>query len=409
VVDAAPFQAVRYDPSVAGDATSTSAPAYEDVEPLAYAAHRTASPYTVLELLSRGQDYTAAGAALARWRRTGVLVRDTVEAFYLYEEHELRSGVPAVQRGVLAAVALEPLDGTGAILPHEEVDPDRVADRLARLEAVPIDVAPVFTIYEGVDGPLRRLLARPPRSAPIVAATDADGTDHRIWRLDDPAEIAAISHGLSDVRAVIADGHHRYATALAHAARRAGTPGAPPDAPWNRTLVYLVDIGVHGPRVLPVHRSAVGVARDALVRVDQLMIREPGPADPLLLARAVAERGGMGLLLGGAAHLLRARDAGVLRSLLPAGHSAPWCALESAAADHVILPALGAERTIPRSDPGAAAAELGPDDALLLLPPVSPTTVIDLASAGDPMPPKTTSFRPKPRTGLLLRDAGAPT
>lgn len=412
MVDAAPFAAVRYDPRVAGDPATTSAPSYDDVEPHTYARHRTVSPYTVLELLAGRageQGYAAAGAALARWRRTGVLVRDPVPAYYLYEEHELRGGVPAVQRGLLAAVALEPLDGAGAVLPHEEVDPDRVEGRVDRLEAAPVDVSPVFALYRGEDEALRALLAGPPRRPPVVAVTDDEGVDHRVWALTDPADLAVVRAGLAGIRAVIADGHHRYAAAVAFAERRrAGGAGAA-DPAWTRTLMYLVDVSAHGPRVQPIHRLLEGVA--TLEPLDALFDRREGPAEPEALARAVAARGDgtIGLWTADGGVLLHPRDTDRLDDALPANRPSAWRGLGTAVLDHVALPALQPARVTPRTDVAAAAATASaPGGALLLLAPVSAELVIDLATAGAPMPAKTTSFVPKPRTGLLLRDVVEP-
>jgi uncharacterized protein (DUF1015 family) len=413
VVDAAPFAAVRYDPRVAGDAATTSAPSYDDVEPTTYARHRTASPYTVLELLAGGADaegYAAAGAALARWRRTGVLVRDASPALYLYEEHELRHGVPAVQRGVLAAVALEPLSPRSSILPHEDVDPVRVADRLERLSAVPVDVAPVFALHRSGAGTLAELLDQPARDRPVVAFSDADGTDHRIWAIREEPRVAAIRAALAEVRAVIADGHHRYATALAFADRQraAGLDDAGGRAPWSRTLAYLVDVDAHGPRVQPVHRLLTGLAREALAELEGWQAdAAPAAAEDLERAVEAAPDGAIGLVRHGAPpQILRPVDVTALRDRLPAGRSAAWRALPTALCDEVLVPDLAPTSIAHRSDAASAAAEVAatPGSALLVLPPVPPSTVLDLAEAGEPMPPKSTSFRPKPRTGLILRD-----
>jgi uncharacterized protein (DUF1015 family) len=420
VVDAAPFAAVRYNPHVAGDAAATSAPSYDDVGPLTYARHRAASPYTVLELLAGGPEdagYASAGAALARWRRTGVLVREPAPAFYRYEEHELRHGVPAVQRGLLAAVRVEPLSPSAAVLPHEAVDPARVGDRLDRLAAVPVDVAPVFALHR--DPGVAALLDVDVDEPPVVAASDDDGTDHRIWALRDPERITALRHALADVRAVIADGHHRYATALAFAERQRAAGGDDRDgrAPWARTLVYLVDAEEHGPRVCPIHRLLRGLPRGGADRLAGWVL-EPlrpgaGTIDPAAraeaLATAVATRadGAVGLLMPGAPPaLLRPADPAALGRRLTPGRSTAWRALPAALCDELLIPALSPAAILHRSDPAAAAAELGddPSGALLLLPPIPASTVLDLAEAGELLPPKTTSFRPKPRTGLLLRE-----
>ncbi|CAN5522052.1 DUF1015 domain-containing protein [soil metagenome] len=410
MVDAAPFRALRYDAAVAGDPAATSAPAYDSFERFTYARHRTASPYTVLELLAPrdGARYRTAGVTYERWRRTGVLRVDPKPAFLLYEEHELRHGVPAVQRGVLAAVGLEPLDGSGAILPHEAVDPARVADRLQRLEAVPADITPVFALYTGGTDALRELLARPPRAAPLVAFSDESGVDHRVWRLDAPEEIATLRAGLASVPAVIADGHHRYATALAYRKRRPAEGAGGPEPAWARTLMYLVESGVHGPAVHAVHRlvqhwqpGAPGrIARD--FRCEEVA----GGASALERALARAEGQAFGLCLaGGVGLLLRPRDPRALAARLPADRSSRWRSLDAAVLDHAVLPSLGARGVQARAELAAAAAEVdeGAAAALFLLRPVTPATVLALAAEGERMPPKTTWFRPKPRAGLIMR------
>jgi uncharacterized protein (DUF1015 family) len=418
VVDAVPFPAVRYDPDIAGAVVATSAPAYDDVGRFTYAQRRAASPYTVLELLASGgpQAYAAAGAAYERWRRTGVLVRDPVPAFYLYEEHELRHGVPAVQRGILAAVALEPLDGSGTILPHERVDAARVTDRLDRLAAVPLDVSPVFALYCGALPMLRELLDRRPTAAPIVALTDEVGVDHRIWAVRDPADVAAISEGLGPARAVIADGHHRYARALAHSKRLATSRGGGElgaalrrAAPWRRTLMYLVDASVHGPRPMPIHRVVRDLPADSATRLGAHFTVEESAAGPVELSRELEEPSGATIGLHtheGRTYVLRPRDLLTIRSRMPSGRSERWLRLPTALLEHAVLPLLGVPAVEHRSDLRAAIAEVeaSPESGVFLLGPTDTATVLDLAEAGEPMPAKTTSFQPKPRTGVIMRE-----
>lgn len=409
-MDAAPFRAVWYDPDVAGDPASTSAPAYDDVERFAYAAHRAASPYTVLELYAprAAGGYEAAGASLARWWRTGVLRRDARPAFYLYEEHELRGRVPAVQRGLLAAVSLAPLGAPGALLPHEEVDAERVTERLERLRAAPLDVSPVFALYRGGSPELRALLDQPKRSAPVAALTDEHGIDHRVWGLHGAADIETVRRGLAGVTAVIADGHHRWAAALAYRDERRAADADQRDACWERTLVYLVDATAHGPRVEAIHRVVRPLPDDTLERLAGAFEVQEAPARPAALLAAVRAAGeaSFGLLHAGRGLLLRARDPRALRARLPAGRSEQWRGLDAAVFEHALLPLLGAGPDVePRSDVRAAveAVRAAPGAGLFLLRPPAAATVLDLAAAREPLPPKSTSFQPKPRTGLVMR------
>lgn len=416
MVDAAPFHGLRYDPAVAGDPSATSAPAYDELDRFTYASHRAASPYTVLELLSPPDDtgsYPAAGAALRRWRRTGVLVRDPAPAVYRYEEHELRRGVPTVQRGLLAAVALEDAGPGAAILTHEAVDRRRVVDRLARLEAVRADLAPVFAVATGAPVELRDRLARPPARPPVVALTDETGCDHRVWAIIDPDEIDALCRALAGVRVLVADGHHRYAAALAARSRHRG------DA-WRRTLMYVVDATVDGPEVRGVHRLLRGAGPATLRRLAQDFSFLPAPGDPEALRASLHAVPGraFGLVLapplaaaqGTATALLEPRDEAVLATRLPHERSPLWRQLDTAVLDQAVLPGLGARAVEHRADLVAAAAEVAAaDDAMLfVLRPVDPRAVEALAAGGEHMPPKSTYFRPKPRAGLVLRPLDEP-
>jgi uncharacterized protein (DUF1015 family) len=411
VVDVAPFPALRYDPAVAGPPFATSAPAYDEFGRFAYAGHRAANPYTILELLASRQpgDYDAAAATLRRWRRTGVLVMDADPALYLYEEHELRGGVPAVQRGLLGAVRLGPLGMD--VLAHERVEGTRIAERTRRLEAVPLDVSPVFALYRDAPAELAALLDRPPRRPPVAALTDEEGVDHRVWRLDDPEEITKAQALLAEVPVMIADGHHRYASALAYRERRMAAPHDV-DAPWERTLMYLVDAERHGPELRAIHRVVGKLPDDALARLSEAFeVSQTAPER--LSARLGAVRGpAVGLRLpdrgrarerAPAALIVRPRGTG---HGLPAGGSKRWRQLDAAFLHDAVVPALGIDQPL-RYTPDAKAAVTELDavgqGALFLLRPVAPDVVFDLARTGEPLPPKTTYFRPKPRAGLIMR------
>ena len=396
VVDAAPFRALRYDPLVAGDPVATSAPAYDDVERFTYARHRAASPYTVLELLAGTDDgeapYGAASASFRRWQRLGVLVADAAAAFYLYEIHELRQGVPAVLRGVLASVAV----GDGGLLPHEDVDDGRVDERARRLDAVPAELAPVFAVHEPAPAAYRAVIDADPDTPPIEAFTDEAGADHRVWAIRDPEAIATITCGLRDVRAVIADGHHRAAAAALRAARR-GEAG--------RTLTYLVDGGAYGPQLQAIHRLVRPVAGDLSDTLLADFSVTAVSVEHLEDALAHAPPASFGVVTAEGSSLLCPRDAASLRAAGGGNHGEVWRRLDSAVWETAVLPALGGVEVRYRADVAAALAEVATvgDTALFVLRPPALADVYACAEAGEPMPPKTTWFRPKPRAGLVMR------
>ena len=406
MVDAAPFRGLRYAPSVAGSPLSTSAPATDDIDRFDYARHRTASPYTVLELVaprSASDGYAAGAAALARWRRTGVVALDPRPAFYVYEQHVPAdaSGPAHVQRGVLAAVAVE----TGApeqVLPHEDTDPLRVAGRLARLLAVPVDIAPVHTIAGELGAELAALfgavLARPP----LVTLVDEIGARHTICATDGREEVTAVRELLAGQRVLLADGHHRYAAAIALRRRR------PDDWAAARILMLVADSRRDGPRVLGMHRLLARLSADwpAVLAPQFDAVPSVANAAGLLSALGMEPPGTVALRVAGDGVLLRPRDAAALRAGLGRG-SARWRALDTVLVDHVLLPLLGVEpaAVTARADAEGAAAEVdaGAAGALVLLRPTPLEAIRALAIAGERMPAKSTSFRPKPRTGLILR------
>lgn len=395
-MDAAPFAALRYDPAVAGDPASTSAPAYDDLERFTYARHRAASPYTVLELLA-GDDggsaeaYAAAGAALRRWMRTGVLVQDPTPAYYLYEIHELRGGVPHVLRGIIAAVDVS----EGNLIPHEAVDPQRVAARARRMQAVPADLAPVFAVHTAAPADMRAVIDGPPPGAPIIAFTDESGVDHRVWAVRDAAAIATVGSGLAAVDAVIADGHHRYAAAVR---RRNADPAA------RHTLTYLVDGSAYGPQLQAVHRVVRPAPADLHERLQGHFTVGDVPDGDVAGALEEQAAPAFGLFRPGRPPaLVVARDPQAVRRALPPGHTPQWTRLDAAVWEHVVRPLLGTAEVAYRSEAALTAGDAGADAAVFTLRPPSLADVFACALSGEAMPAKSTWFRPKPRAGVVMR------
>lgn len=415
MVRVAPFRALRYDRAVAGPEVETSAPAYDELDRFRYASHRTSNPYTVLELISGGQDvgthapggkgpHAHARATLDRWQRTGVLTVDAHPAMYVYEAHELRHGRPVVQRGVLAALDLEDVDD-GALLLHEDVDDVRAASRAARLAAVPVDLTPVVAVHLGGAAPgLANAVAAAQTTAPLAAFTDEVGMDHRVWRIADPAGTAVVAEAYRGVTAVLADGHHRV-----EAARRMRTVNGPA-AGWGRTLTWLVDAHTDGPELRAVHRYTTAApprGADGLPRLPGFRTLPWHAGAEALPSALVAVPGvAFGLVTGTDAWLLRAEDPNAVRARTAAMAGALLGTLDIEVLRTIVLPAFGeGAATQPVFDLAQAAADLrsGGTGTLLLVAPPSVEQVLLIARSGARMPAKSTRFRPKPRAGLVMR------
>ncbi|MCL2782284.1 MAG: DUF1015 domain-containing protein, partial [Actinomycetia bacterium] len=212
--------------------------------------------------------YGTAARRLDDMVAAGALAVDERPALYVYE---MRPADGGVTRGLLGAAQLrDPADGV--ILPHENTMAGPVADRLALMRATEANLEPIYLVYDG-GGAASAAVRSVSDDPPLAAATTADGTAHRLWALTDPAAHAAIAADLASHSALIADGHHRYATYRELQRELAAERGA---GPWDRGLALLVDATSYGPQVHPIHRTVAGLTfteaitlADGTFRVDR--------------------------------------------------------------------------------------------------------------------------------------------
>jgi uncharacterized protein (DUF1015 family) len=413
-----PFRALRYDPAVAGDLAALTSPPYDVIDADGVAALEAASDRNVVRLIlprdpvgesSDTDRYAAARATLDRWRAGGILRAEAQAALWVYEQADPADG--HVQRGLLGALALSPADD-GIVLPHENTMAGPVSDRLALYTAVEADLEPIFLVYDG-GGAASAAVAGVEERTPTIDVRLPDGLRHRLWPITDPAQLAQIAADLHDRKALIADGHHRYATYLQRQAERhAAGEGA---GPWDHGLTFLVDASAFGPQVHPIHRVIPG-RRPAelaeLARAGMQVHELPGGHGAVV--EALEEAGAKGpayaLTDGIDAWLLTEPDHGQVRAALPAEHSDAWKALDVSVLHGFVVPALwGLADTVDtvgyeHDVDAAVAAARRTNGTAVLLNPTPVAAVAGVAASGERMPRKSTLFTPKPRTGLLIRD-----
>ena len=256
-----------------------------------------------------------------------------------------------LQRGIIGLVRLGSPE-TAGILPHEGVMPGLVAGRRELMAATQANLEPIFLIYDGEQpGPPR---TRPrdtatevmdrvaDERAPLVSITTEDGMTHRLWRLGDPAEQAAIAADLAGRRALIADGHHRYAAYLdLQAEMRAAGLGA---GPWDYGLAFLVDSAAYPPRLGAIHRVLPGLPPDRAAELAKAAFTVQdlpaglGLDDALQRLAAAGQEGTAFLLAGGPVfRLLSHPDPVQLGASMPAGASAPWQSLDASVMQQLLL------------------------------------------------------------------------
>jgi uncharacterized protein (DUF1015 family) len=409
----APFRGLRYAVPEGAELARLTSPPYDVIDEDERRELEDAHPHNVVRLIlprdeeSRpGSCYRRAVATLRQWRSSGVLRPDPAPTVYVYEMEQ--AGVRT--RGLLGGLALAQPDAN-IVLPHENTMAGPVADRLALTEATEANLEPIYLVYEG-GGAATEVVASFGDRAPEVETTTPDGVTHRLWSSTDPDSLDAMAADLLARRAVIADGHHRYATYLRHQTDRHARHAGP--GPWDRGLALLVDATAYGPQVHPIHRVVPGLTLDAAVAAAEAAFRgrdvEGGEAAALAALADAGQRGAAFLLTDGQRwRLVSEPDPAQVAAAMPAERSDAWRNLDVTVAHRLLIDRLWQlhdhEDVVDfRHDVrSAVAAARQSGGTALLLNPTPVQAVAAVATAGERMPRKSTLFTPKPRTGMVMR------
>ena len=391
-----PFPGVRYDLDRV-DLDDVVAPPYDVIGPEDQAALEARSPFNVVHIdLARsdnGRDrYTTASCRFEEWLAQGILRIDPEPGFYAYGMgYHDTEGNSRQSVGVLGALEVT-APGEGDVLPHEETQHKIRDDRLRLLRACRADLSPVWglSMAEGLSE-----LCRSTPGAPVARCTDEEGVHHRLWRLTQPGVVEAVAATVASAPVVIADGHHRYATALTHRdERRAARGGDGGDADLLLALVCELADGQAGVR--PIHRVIGGLPKgfDLLAALEPFFDAVPAEPPVATLPDRMAEAGGLGLVL-------RPERTWVLVPRNVAGDNPP---ADAALLDEALatLPPHSLAFD-PSLDAVCGQVTSGAALAAVLLRPVDVRQIARTALAGRTMPTKTTYFHPKPRTGMVFR------
>ncbi|GAA2233143.1 DUF1015 domain-containing protein [Streptomyces amakusaensis] len=411
-----PFRGLRYVPERVGSLAAVTSPPYDVVvRPDGLHHLESADPYNIVRLIlpqapTPGARHRRAADTLTRWLDEGVLAPDPQPALYVYEQ---RRG-DLLQRGVIGALALsEPSEGV--VLPHEDVMPDIVADRAELMRTTGANLEPLLLTYRSTGGSTTgttgttAVVERTALRTPLLATTTEDGFSHRLWAVTDPAELAEIQTDLAGRQALIADGHHRWATYLRLRAEHPDATG-----PWGYGLVLLIDSAHHPLRVRAIHRllHRLPVA-DALAALgDSFRVRRLDvPLDRAMETLAETSAGGNAFLLAGDGtfHLLDRPDPALLSRTVRTDRPEAWRTLDATVLHATLLDHLWRIPDAPEhiayihdTEAAVTQAERHGGTAVLMHP-VREEVVRELAREGVTMPRKSTSFGPKPATGLVLR------
>jgi uncharacterized protein (DUF1015 family) len=430
-----PFRALRYDPAAVGDLADVISPPYDVISPELQARLVGRHPRNSVRLdlppsqPGDGPDdrYRRAAAAFVSWRTDGTLRKDLRPSLYVYELAYRPPGdtTERLQRGFFARLTLETLGPASGILAHERTLGGPKADRLALLSATGANFSPVVGLYRSPSGESGEILDTITATQPDESVVDDDDVRHRVWvvpagargdggpadRLIALAEVGPI---------VIADGHHRYATALEYRNGRGARRACTEDPPYETIFILLFDLAATELTILPTHRvvdgeptgDALMSSLSALFEVERLASRDDltsafSRAAPT--AEADTARTRIGVWSAGLAAVLRPRP-GALDALLdhqatPATRTLGVTVLEAAmlaiyGLDRAAV--AGGERVHYVKGVMEAVDAAGSSGTAFLLDPTPAADVVRVAQAGELMPQKSTYFSPKPVTGLLF-------
>jgi uncharacterized protein (DUF1015 family) len=427
-----PFHGVLYDPAKVGDVTAVVAPPYDVIGPAEQAALYERQPCNVVRLeLGREHQgdgphknrYTRAKRFLEEWLRGGVLRRDGRPAIYLYAvEYRLPSGPVRTMRGFLSLVKLEEF-GTGRIFPHENTRAAAKDDRYQLLETCRSNFSPIFSLYSDPAGDIIRTLEAADGGRPRIAVTDSDGGHHRLWTVTDPAALERVVAAVKPLPLFIADGHHRYESALRYRNAQRKAHGESGTLPSDWVLMYFSNLDDPGLTILPTHRVLPGPLPCPVAAIRQRLAEtftlaafpftketEPEARTQFLNALHAAQATDghvMGCVVRGEPHydLLTLNPTGLSR-LGPSARER----LDVSILQQLVF--RGALRLTPQDEErliyikdeedAMAAVARGDGELAFLLNPPKVTEVKDVARVGDRMSHKSTYFYPKPLAGLVL-------
>ena len=442
MADVQPFHGLRFTRAAAPDLGAVLSPPYDVIDADDDQRLRDRHPLNVVRVelttasVAGGAEdrYDEAARTLRTWREQGTLVPDTELAYYLHEATFEGPAGAATRRELIAAVRLEPWDRQ-VVLPHERTFPRAKADRLRLLGATQTNISPILVFFQRGDRAGSAAVADAVDAAwawtasrsPDAAGTDSEGVGHRLWVLTDTPLVHALQTYFASRPLFIADGHHRYETALNYLEdrRHRGGGDLSVDAPARFVLMHLIAEDDPGLVILPLHRLISGAGNlDVAAVLDRLRadfdvdLRLATSDDDIVGVLNALRAGGvrqqaMALVLPGArqiALLTRPTDR-ALPASIPADRHPSWQALDVVLVDSAIVQPILADAGLHAEDALAYTRDArdaiervrrGEADLAVLVNPTRVEQVAAVALAGERMPEKSTYFFPKAPTGLVF-------
>ncbi|ADG83437.1 DUF1015 domain-containing protein [Thermincola potens] len=425
-----PFRGLRYNLDRIGDLNDVVTPPYDVIDPAGQEMFYEKSPYNIIRLelgkkyptdTPENNRYTRAAETLRAWVEEGILVNDPKPSLYLYEQEFEARGAKKTRSGFIAGVQAEDYS-KGDVLPHEETLPKHKADRLELMLTTEANFSPIFGLYADKEHKIEAILEKAKGNRPPdEEAVDSNGVINRLWVISDEEAVQSIVELMKDKKIFIADGHHRYETAVNFGKEMAarGKEG------FNYLMVALVNLYNEGLVVFPTHRLVNNIAD---LDVDRLLagLQENfhvEEAKDVALPQFIAElerRGAVNPSFGlytqeGKFYWLTLKDISIVDRLDLPGHSAAWKQLDVSILHTLILEGLlgiGSKQRADESnlkyvredDAAKAFVDSGEYQLAFFMNSTKVEEVTAIATGGEKMPQKSTFFYPKVITGMVMNN-----
>jgi uncharacterized protein (DUF1015 family) len=421
-----PFRGYRYNPAVVGNMSDVVTPPYDRVYPDVQKACYQRSPNNIVRIikgLSEATDsesnnvYTRAAQSLETWIADEVLVRDSEPAFYAYHQTYSFEGEQLTRKGVIALGKLEP----EKVHAHEKTLKGPKADRLKLMQATEANFGHIFMLYDDPERATEKALQTLVESnAPLINVVDTDENTHQVWLITDAAAIATIQAALNDKDLYIADGHHRYETAvnfMGECQENGWKPAAPES--FGVRMMTLFNVAEPGMSIRPIHRLVHGIkgfeAASFLAAAGEHFNIEMHETVDAMVAATRTGRGQhtVGCVTGDLIFTLTLKEVSIMNELVDSDRSEDYKRLDVTVLHAAILDRLlgvdakaleeqsNVTYTVDAAH-GVAMVQSGEEQLFFYLNATSPEEVVRVADHDEKMPQKSTDFYPKLLTGLVL-------
>ncbi len=411
------FRGIRYNEKLIDDLGAVICPPYDVISPEEQEAYYERSEYNVIRLeygaelpgdTSKNNKHTRAAAAFAQWLNQGILKRDDAPALYIYEQHFAYKGTRKKRLGFICCVKLEPWQNK-IIYPHENTVAGIKSDRIELMRACQANISPILALYDDPGQKVAQLLSGQTRRKPVLDFASGSQS-HKVWMVTDWEFIQRVSYFMASKSLYIADGHHRYETALAYQKEKQVSPGTGGEA-FNFVMMTLINLSTPGLFVLPMHRLVRGLSTEALTdfknRLGEFFALESTSQGSLDSSLTEGKIGVLGLEPEKAVVSRLCPEVNI-EEIMPKDHSEAYRRLDVSLFQHLIVEKLLGTYDQVRigythsAEIAKSQIENGEYQLAFLLSPIPVEKIKAIADSNDRIPGKSTYFYPKLPTGLVI-------